>query len=178
MNDKEGDAQGYKNASTLFFVKAISKLGKTLQELNEEKINNTLIHNHGIWLPLNHYASVTAQRLNIPLIISPRGMLEPWARSYRGWKKALAWHFYQRRDLKAASVLHATSEQEAKNLQSLGLRIPVAIIPNGVSVPEFTEPEVKDINKKRLFFYHVFIPKKDLLTLFGPGQKIDQRVGR
>lgn len=165
VNNKEGEAHGCKSSSTSLPVYPINKLGKTIQRLDEEKKNNALIHNHGIWLPPNHYASATAKRFNIPLIISPRGMLEPWARSYRSWKKTIAWHLYQRRDLKAATVLHATSIQEAKNFQSLALQTPIAVIPNGIIIPSQYRPKTFSRKTKKALFLSRIHPIKGLINL-------------
>ncbi len=174
VNNKTGESdQSKKTTSTFLSVKAINDLDNMVKGLNRGGKDNTVIHNHGIWLPLNHYASVTARRYNIPLIISPRGMLEPWARSYRSWKKMIAWYFYQRRDLKAATVLQATSKQEAGNLQLLDFHIPIAIIPNGVDIPEFPEPVVKDkTNLKTALFLSRVHPVKGLLNLVRAWAKI------
>jgi glycosyltransferase involved in cell wall biosynthesis len=62
-------------------------------------------------------------------------MLTPWALRYRGWKKKLAWWLYQRRDLRSAKVLHATSPAEAESFRAVGLTQPVAVVPNGVETP-------------------------------------------
>ena len=132
-----------------------------------------MIHNHGIWLPLNHHVSVTARRFGLPLIISPRGMLEPWARNFRSWKKTIAWHIYQCQDLKTACVLHATSEQEAINLQILGLKIPIAIIRNGVLIPKLNYQQKKACNKKTALFLSRVHPKKGLINLVRAWAKIN-----
>jgi glycosyltransferase involved in cell wall biosynthesis len=94
----------------------------------------SLIHNHGLWLPVNHWAARAARRYNIPLLIHPRGMLETWALDHRGLKKRLALRLYQQRDLETAALLFATAEQEAENIRRLGLRQPIAVIPNGVKL--------------------------------------------
>ncbi len=59
-------------------------------------------------------------------------MLAPWALKYKPWKKRLAWYLYARKDLSKVKVLHATSQSEANDLRRLGLKQPIAIIPNGV----------------------------------------------
>jgi len=61
-------------------------------------------------------------------------MLSPWARKHKGIKKALAWALYQRRDLKSSATLHATSQDEAVELQQLNLGPPVVMLPNGIDV--------------------------------------------
>jgi glycosyltransferase involved in cell wall biosynthesis len=73
---------------------------------------------------------------DVPLMISPRGMLEAWALSHRRIKKRLAWNLWQKRVLQAATLLHATSDQEAASIRAVGLQNPIAVIPNGVYIPE------------------------------------------
>jgi glycosyltransferase involved in cell wall biosynthesis len=96
----------------------------------------SLIHDHGVWLPSNHCVATWARDAGIPRIVSPRGMLEPWAMAHRKWKKRLAWCLYQKRDLLDAAALHATAESEASQFRKLGLKMPVIVSPNGVEIPE------------------------------------------
>jgi glycosyltransferase involved in cell wall biosynthesis len=123
-----------------------------------------IIHDHGLWLPCNHAASSIANRLGIPFIVHPRGMLEPWALSYKAWKKRIAWRSYQRRDLSRASILVATSAQEEHAIRRAGLRLPIAIIPNGIDLPPETMAVNKSGTKMALFLSRIH-PKKGLLNL-------------
>jgi glycosyltransferase involved in cell wall biosynthesis len=95
-----------------------------------------ILHDNGIWLPHNHRLAVLAERRGIPRVISIRGMLEPWALRHKRLRKRVAWPLYQCRDLKQARCHHTTAEPEARNLQHLGLGVPVVTVPNGVDVPE------------------------------------------
>lgn len=95
-----------------------------------------LLHDNGIWLPHNHRLAVLAENRGIPRVVSLRGMLEPWAFQHKQAKKTIAWWLYQRRDLKQARLHIATGEAEAKNLRRLGLEVPVAVVPNGIDLPE------------------------------------------
>jgi glycosyltransferase involved in cell wall biosynthesis len=98
-----------------------------------------ILHDNGLWWPHNHGLSALAKLRSISRIVSARGMLEPWARAHKAWKKRLAWALYQRRDLACAAAHHATSEQEATNLRALSLGVRVATIPNGVDIPSDEE---------------------------------------
>jgi glycosyltransferase involved in cell wall biosynthesis len=95
-----------------------------------------ILHDNGIWLPHNHRLAVLAERRGIARVVSTRGMLEPWAINHKRLKKHLAWCLYQCRDLKQARCHITTGEAEARNLQHLGLGVPIATVPNGVDVPE------------------------------------------
>lgn len=94
-----------------------------------------IVHNHGLWLPSNFVAGRVAASLRRPYVVSPRGMLAPWALAYRRWKKRLAWSLFQGKHLRRAALLHVTAASEAEDVRRLGLRAPLAIIPNGVTGP-------------------------------------------
>lgn len=96
----------------------------------------SLIHNHGLWLFPNHYAARAAGRHHIPLVVSPRGMLGPWALEQKKLLKRGLWLLREGRDMRAAAGFHATSEEEALHIRRQGLRQPIAVIPNGVDIPE------------------------------------------
>ncbi len=124
-----------------------------------------LIHDHGLWLPTNHSAAVIAGKLGVPLVVSTRGMLEPWALKHRAWKKRIAWWLYQRNDLRTARVLHATAPHEAESLRRLGLRQAIAVIPNGVDLPPFSpRPQAPASPRVALFLGRIH-PVKGLLEL-------------
>ena len=132
----------------------------------------SLIQNHGLWLPVNHWVSRFAHKHRIAMIAQPHGMLEPWAMNHKAWKKRLAWNLYQRRDLESAAVLHATAEQEAESFRQLGLRPPIAIIPNGTDLPEWRDlPYPKGTPRKILFLSRIH-PVKGLLNLVQAWQTV------
>lgn len=95
-----------------------------------------IVHAHGLWHPISYWRSQAAKKYKIPLVIHPRGMLEPWALKYHQFKKQIALTLYQRRDLEQAQVLFASAQQEAESISQFGLRQAIAIIPNGVHLPK------------------------------------------
>jgi len=114
----------------------VLRLAGTDSEVLDRFGQPDILHDNGIWLLHNHRFAAFAEKHGIPRVVSTRGMLEPWAISHKGLKKKIAWWLYQRRDLKQALCHIATGEAEARSLQDLGLGVPIAIIPNGVDVPE------------------------------------------
>ena len=126
-----------------------------------------LIHNNGQWLMGNYYAHLLAERVGKPLIVSPRGMLEPWALGSKELKKKIAWRLYEKRNLDSAAVFHATSPAEAASLRRLGFRQPIAVIPNGVELNPvaFGEKEKKTV----LFLSRIDIKKglERLISIWG-----------
>ena len=96
----------------------------------------SVIHQHGIWLRSSHAVTGFAYRNKLPHVIAPRGMLESWAINNSKWKKKLAWMLYQKRDLTRATAFHATAHSEAESIRRLGFKQPIAVIPNGVCLPQ------------------------------------------
>ena len=124
-----------------------------------------IIHDNGLWLPSNHAAARVARRFRTPLVIQPHGMLEPWAMNHRAWKKGLAWKLYQRRDIESAALLVATSVQEAESIRKVGLRQPIAVIPNGIDLPEWKERPFREARGRFALFLSRIHPVKGLMNL-------------
>lgn len=125
-----------------------------------------LMHDHGIWLPSNHAAAASSRRSGIRRVVSPRGMLEPWSMHHHPWRKRAAWWLFQRRDVMSCALLHATSDMEAEHLRALGLEVPIAVIPNGVSIPAPAHREGRAPGARRqAVFLSRIHPKKGLLDL-------------
>lgn len=95
-----------------------------------------LIHDNGIWPRYHHDIATLASVQKIPRVVSPRGMLEPWAMTHKGFKKRVAWTLYQRRDLESAACHHASTAVEGENIERLDLKVPVRVIANGIDVPD------------------------------------------
>jgi poly(glycerol-phosphate) alpha-glucosyltransferase len=94
-----------------------------------------LLHTHGLWMYSSIAALRYASRTGVPLMVSPHGMLDPWAVRNSVWKKRIAGFFYERKHLRRASCLRALCESEAVAFRSYGLRNPICIIPNGIDLP-------------------------------------------
>lgn len=106
-------------------------VAKIVDELKQPAV----IHDHGIWAHNNVAAWRTARSRQVPYILSPRGMLEPGALRFKAHIKKPAWLLYQRRIVASASVVVAASEKECESVKELFPQMPVAVIPNGVSLP-------------------------------------------
>jgi glycosyltransferase involved in cell wall biosynthesis len=97
-----------------------------------------LLHTHGLWLMPNIYPAWARQQghPDCRLVHSPRGMLGAEALKISAWKKKLVWHLWQRAALETADCLHATAASEYEEIRAAGLKNPVAIIPNGMDLPD------------------------------------------
>lgn len=120
--------QGYlRQFFVLQYFRELSKSGRTKPF--------HAIQDHGIWLPSNLVSAIFASRYRVPRVLSIHGALAPWAINFKGTKKKVAWWLYQSDVIRRASVIRATSLAEYEHVRSLGITTPVAVIPNGVSLP-------------------------------------------
>jgi glycosyltransferase involved in cell wall biosynthesis len=95
-----------------------------------------VIHDHGLWLMPNVDAGRAALFEQKPFIVAPRGMLAPAALAFSRLKKRVVWALLQGEVVRRAACIHATSEQEHDEIRDFGLNNPVAIVPNGIDLPE------------------------------------------
>jgi len=94
-----------------------------------------IVHNHSLWSMVNVSTGLIVPRRNARLVTSPRGTLNSWAlRRQRHLKRLL--RPMQWSALARADMLHATSTVELGEIREQDLRAPVAVIPNGIDLPD------------------------------------------
>ncbi|HEY0784698.1 MAG TPA: glycosyltransferase [Acidobacteriaceae bacterium] len=98
------------------------------------------LHIHGLWAQSEEVAAAMARELERPYIVSAHGMLEPWALEQKKWKKRIYAALTERRNLGGAACLHALTRAEAEDYRRFGVERPIAVIPNGVRVPDAVTP--------------------------------------
>lgn len=91
-------------------------------------------HLHGLWRSPTRIASALAST-GMSLVIAPHGMLDSGALAISRRRKQLVWHLWERRALRSARCLHALCPAEADAIRSLLPGAPIAVIPNGVTLP-------------------------------------------
>jgi len=125
-----------------------------------------LFHGHGLWQHPVYVMSKLSRNIDKPYIISPRGMLYPDALKKSAIFKKIAWFLFQSRDLRMATVIHATCFDEMKHIRALGLKNSVAIVPNAISTT-LNSKGIKDVksDKRRVGFVGRFAPIKNLEVL-------------
>lgn len=122
-----------------------------------------IIHDNGIWSPANIAAGRAARRLGLPLLLTPHGMLEPWALAWHRRRKQIAWSLYQRQLLAQARLLVATAPAEAAAIAALLPGKPMALIANGVACPPLPDRSARETAPARTLLYLSRLhPKKNL----------------
>jgi glycosyltransferase involved in cell wall biosynthesis len=133
-----------------------------------------VVHDHGLWLANNHRVARLSRTYGIPRIVSPRGMLAPWALNFKKLRKTLAWHLYQRYDLLSADVVHVTSMLEASEARDAGVTGPLAVIANGVHAPPTASTGANRDDRTALFLSRIH-PKKGVTTLLNAWSRVRPR---
>jgi poly(glycerol-phosphate) alpha-glucosyltransferase len=130
-----------------------------------------ILHVHGIWM----YPSMACQRwfarTHKPYVISPHGMLDPWAVRHSSGKKKIAGWLYENKQLRNAACIRALCDSEAEAIRQHGLRNPICVIPNGVKQPKYssTSPPPWGVqvpaSARVLLYLGRLHPKKGLVNL-------------
>jgi glycosyltransferase involved in cell wall biosynthesis len=175
---KNGDVEFA--AGQIIGPKALGFSPELKKQLEARVESKGIIHTHGLWMYPGWAARKCARKNNCRLVISPHGMLEPWALNHSTWKKKLAEHLFESENFHKADCIHALCEAEAVNFRRYGLKNPIAIIPNGVDFEEFQGqgsdaivekfPELR--GRKRILFLARLHSKKGLGNLLEAWQKM------
>jgi glycosyltransferase involved in cell wall biosynthesis len=111
------------------------------------------------------------QLRHVPYVMNPQGMLEPWALSYKAWKKHFYYTLFEKPALQHASAIQMLASTEAERTKPLNLKAPIVLIPNGIHRQDFEalpNPELfyqnfpNTRNKTLILFLGRVDPKKGL----------------
>jgi len=122
-----------------------------------------IIHIHEIWNYPNYVASWAAKRAGKPYIVTIHGALDPWCLNHKAFKKKIYALLIQKRILREASVIHAITNEEIKQIKNfVNNNNNIIMIPNGINPEDFINlPSRKELEK----LYPELIGKKVLLFL-------------
>ncbi|MBC1262445.1 glycosyltransferase [Synechococcus sp. BSF8S] len=141
-----------------------------------------LAHVHGLW---SHPNRLLPRWPQLPAVIAPQGMLDPWALEQSRWRKRLAWRLFERGNLRRAGAVQALSGAELEAIRARGIRSPVAIIPNAVSLPVLEAPPPRPTmtpwsmgEERVLLFLSRFHEKKGLDPLLRAWQAVNSDAAR
>nr|WP_315871113.1 glycosyltransferase [Trichocoleus desertorum] len=146
-------------------------------------VDYDLVHTNTVFSPLVSLTHWICNLRKVPYLITPHGMLEPWALSYKAWKKRFYYALFEKPVLQQTSAIHVLANSEADNLQSLGFQQAV-VVPNGIHRQEFEtlpDPEIfyqqfpTTVNKTIILFLGRIDPKKGLDLLAPAFAKVHQQ---
>jgi len=138
-------------------------------------VSADVVHHHSIWLRTLHYAHQAARLTGAKLVVSPRGMMDPWAWGHHRMKKAFARAVIHPGALEAVDGWHVTSHEEFDAVRRLGFQQPICVAPNGVSAVSAEASAAAEAHWHQLLrmsgkipvalFYSRFHRKKRLIEL-------------
>ena len=112
---------------------ALERRGAVVGDCLPEDARDGVVHFHGLWQPAHARAARECRARGIPYVVSPHGMLEPWAWRHKRWKKWPYFHLVEKRHLARAGALLATAEQEAGRLRGFLPQQRIETLPLGLT---------------------------------------------
>lgn len=129
-------------------------------------------HLHVIWMYQSAMIYKWHKKYKKPYVTTVNGMLDPWAVKNSKLKKKAAYHLYEKSALETCSCFHVNTVKEYEGVRAFGLKNPIAIINNGVSIPDLSgeyrlppwQGKIRKDKKVLLYLSRVH-PKKGLPNL-------------
>jgi len=125
-----------------------------------------IIHIHSWWNTVAIFSCLIAKLFNIPVMLSPRGMISRYTFSNQNrWIKKIIHHSIGNYLLQYCHI-HATSQQEAKDILAIFQPRQLIVIPNLISFHKCISPPYAETADFRILFLSRIAPKKGLEILF------------
>ncbi len=135
-----------------------------------------VLHVHAPFSYPSLAACSAARYRRVPYVYRTLGTMDPWSLRHRAWKK---WPYYQlleKRNLRAAAVVHVTSEMERQALDDLGFGARTCAIGYGVQLPRAVQRSASET--LRILFIGRLHPIKGLPVLLDAVAKLPDMSGR
>lgn len=123
-------------------------------------VTRTVIVSHGAWCYPTRLAA-QLKSLGFRWVYVPHGALEPWSMRHKRFRKSLYWKLLEKRLVRRADVVRATSLPEYESLKRLFAT--TQLVPNGVDSRDFRSRRFVD--KKRILFLGRLHFKKSPVSL-------------
>ncbi|WP_159460601.1 glycosyltransferase [Calothrix rhizosoleniae] len=120
------------------------------QAVKERVKEFDIIHITGVWQRTSGAACKTAKSQGIPYVVSPRGALGPYSWRQKTVKKAVYYLLQESFNVRNASGIHYTAQQELEECNWLQLPGQPFIIPNGLDI-NFWQPATEKAKDWRKF---------------------------
>ncbi|HEX8295721.1 MAG TPA: glycosyltransferase [Chthoniobacteraceae bacterium] len=98
-----------------------------------EAAGDEVVHFHGLWQIEHARLGRKCAARGIPYVVSPHGMLEPWAWRHKWWKKWPYFQLIEKRYLAGAAALLATAPMEARRLAKFAPKQRIETLPLGLT---------------------------------------------
>ena len=142
-----------------------------MKQLNMLMKSSCIMHGHSIWRLAHLFPLMATKKQQAKIIWSPRGTLSEWCMGYKKTIKQPFWQLLQKPALLRCHCYHATSKVEYEDIRRVGLHGPVALIPNGIDIPEIPTSNQR---KKQVVFLSRINPIKGLDILIPAWKTISE----
>lgn len=142
---------------------------RTLCKIHKEE-GIQIIHIHGVWMYPQYVAAKFAIQKNIPFIVSPHGMYEPWLWSQGTEKKKIYFNLFSKPLFSKAKVIHSITKPEFENIEKLFKKTQIVEIPNLIDIPDIDFKKTKSSSEKYILYVGRLDQKKGvdiLIQAFG-----------
>lgn len=113
---------------------ALTRRGLEVTEgIQSRPDRETVAHFHGLWQYGHTKVARKLREHAVPYIVSPHGMLEPWAWRHKLWKKWPYFHLVEKGHLRGSAALLATATSEANRLRQFVPGHRVETLPLGLT---------------------------------------------
>lgn len=143
--------------------------------LFQENGDVNILHLHGVFMHTQYIGYKLSKKNNIPFVITPHGMLEPWHLKDKQLKKEIYLKFILNNILKQSKVLHAITPLEKENLYRLTGHKNIIEIPNFIHFSKIPNFQKEPNNEDYLLFLSRLHPKKGLDILIKAMNKIEDK---
>jgi len=116
--------------------------------LNNDIPSFDLVHIHSLYLFHNLVGGYYCRKHDIPYIARPHGTLDPFLYKRHRWRKILVEKLFENRNLKNASAIHFTTEEEKLLAEKHCFGTPRFIVPNGLDTTMYDKLPVKGTFQK------------------------------
>ncbi len=118
------------------YIRQLAISRQLYKNLKKESKDAQIIQTNSLWQFANFIHEYARRGSNAKSVIVPRGTFSKYALSLSPKKKKLILALGQRTALEKADMFIATCQKEYEDIRNFGLKQPVAIIPNGLDLPE------------------------------------------
>lgn len=130
-----------------------------------ERIAPDLLDTQGVWMNLSRVALARHRRTRQPYVVTPRGMLDPWALRRSARRKKIVAQWFENQHLANARAIRALNADEARAIRAAGVDTPVAVIPNSIAPPPLSATQRDGPRSPCIQFLGRLHPKKGIEPL-------------
>lgn len=122
-----------------------------------------VVHIHSLYRHTTLVAADRAFHASVPYVVWPHGVLDPYHRARRHYRKLAYDLLFQRRRVNRAAAIHFTSRREMELASQIGLKPPALLVPSGIDVANFDNLPPKGSFRAK----HADLLDKQLIVFLG-----------